>query len=121
MKYHDLLTHVSATTGTDDVRTERITRAFLDLLAHRLPNDEAEDLAAQLPEELKDALHPTPGVEDLSREEFLTRFAHLADLSHEQAGSTAKAIWRALEQSVTEGELDDVKATLPKELVMALR
>lgn len=122
MKYHEMLDYVATTTGTDQARAEKTTRAFLEILAHRLPNDEADDLAAQLPEELKDSLHPTaPEVEKLSKDEFLTRFARLADLSNDQAPTMAKAVWQALEQSVTKGELDDVRSVLPEEFATALR
>jgi uncharacterized protein (DUF2267 family) len=122
MKYHEMLTYVSTTTGTDRARAEKITRAFLETLGQRLPNEEARHLAAQLPGELEDTLHPTaPDVKKLSSEEFLTRFARLADLSNEQAGDMAAAVWHALEQAVSAGEFEDVRSTLPKELIAALR
>ncbi len=122
MKYHEFLDYVATTTGTDQARAEKTTRAFLEMLAQRLPNDEAEDLAAQLPEELKNSLHPTaPEVEKFSKDEFLTRFARLADLSNDQAPTMAKAVWQALEKSVTKGELDDVRSVLPEEFATTLR
>jgi uncharacterized protein (DUF2267 family) len=122
MKYHEMLGYVSTTTGADKARAEKITRAFLETLGQRLPNDEARHLAAQLPEELKDTLHPTtPDVKKLTADEFLNRFARLADLSSEQASDMAKAVWQALEESVSAGELDDVRATLPEDVAAAFR
>ena len=117
MKYHDMLAHVSTVTGTDQARAETTTRAFLETLGSRLPNDEAKDLAAQLPDELKESLHPTaPEVEKISKDEFLTRFARSANLSNEQARDMAIGVWQALERSVSAGELDEVKSVLPQDL-----
>ncbi len=122
MKYHEMLSYVSTTTGADKAIAEKITRAFLETLGQRLPNDEARHLAAQLPEELKDTLHPTaPDIKKLSADQFLTRFARLADLSNEQASDMATAVWQALEQSVSAGELEDVRATLPEGFATAFR
>lgn len=121
MKYHDMLAYVSTATGMDHGRADKVIRGFLETLGARLPNDEAKDLAAQLPEELKETLHPTaPEVEKVSPDEFLTRFARSADLSNEQAPDMAKAVWQALEQSVSKGELDDVRNVLPEDLVPIL-
>lgn len=117
MKYHDLLGYVSTVTGTDQARAEKTTRAFFETLNQRLTNDEAQNLAAQLPEELKDTLHPTaPEVEKLSRDEFLIRFARMAEISNDQARDTAKALWQSLKETVTAGEVGDVKTQLPEDL-----
>lgn len=117
MKYHDMLAYASTVTGTDNARAEKITRAFLETLGARLPNDEAKDLAAQLPVELKESLHPTaPEVDKLTKDEFLTRFARSADLSNEQAPTMAQAVWQTLEQSVSAGELDEIRGILPRDL-----
>lgn len=122
MKYHDFLAYVSKTTGTDQARAELVTRAFLETLGQRLPNDEAKDLAAQLPAELKETLHPTaPEVDKIGPDEFLTRFARSANISNEQARDMAKAVWQALEQSVSQGELDEVRSVLPEDLVPVLK
>ncbi len=117
MKYHDMLAYASTVTGTDNARAEKITRAFLETLGARLPNDEAKDLAAQLPVELKESLHPTaPEVDKLSKDEFLIRFARAADLSNDQAPQMAQAIWQTLGQSVSGGELDEIRGILPRDL-----
>lgn len=122
MNEQELLAYVSTVTGTDRDRSERITRAFLETLGARLPNAEAADLAAQLPEGLKSSLHPTaPEVEKLTMEEFLTRFAREADISNDQAPRMAGAVWQALEQSVSAGELEQVRQVLPKEFVAVFR
>ena len=122
MKYQDMLAYVTKTTGVDQDRAETVTRAFLETLATRLPNDEAKDLAAQLPTALKEALHPTaPEVEKIGPDEFLTRFARLANISNQQAPDMAKAVWQSLEQAVSQGELDEVVSVLPEDLVLVLR
>ena len=117
MKYHELLSYVSTVTGMDKTRSEKTTRAFFETLSSRLTNDEAKDLASQLPEELKDTMHPTsPEVTKLSSDEFVTRFAKTADISNEQARDASKALWQTLKEAVTAGEVGDVKTQLPEDL-----
>lgn len=118
MTYHDMLANVSTATGTDQTRAEKIARAFLETLEARLPKDEAKELVAQLPEELRETLHPAaPVVKRLSKGEFLTQFASTAHLSDEQAPRMARAIWQSLEEAVPDGELDEVREVLPDDLV----
>lgn len=74
-----MLDCVSTATGTNHARAETIVRAFLETLMHLLPNEETEELVAQLPEELKHRLlAPMHGGTTISSYEFLIGFARLA-------------------------------------------
>lgn len=118
MNLHDMLDQVSAGTGLDREQAETATRAFLETLAVRLGNDEARQLASQLPLELQDCLAPTePDVEKLSRAQFLARFREAAGLDEAGTNQAARAVWGAITDTVSPGEVADVKSQLPSELV----
>jgi uncharacterized protein (DUF2267 family) len=86
MKLHDMLDQVSDETGMGQEQTEKVTRAFLETLALRLDDNEARELAMQLPMELQNALAPTqPEIEKLSPDEFLSRFGGTVGLDEARA------------------------------------
>lgn len=97
-------------------------RSTLQTLRDRMTVEEATDLGAQLPmlvrgfyyEGWNPAKTPT---KHNTREEFLGRIAEYfpldADLDPEEA---ARVTFRVLEQRVSEGEIEDIKAMLPPEL-----
>lgn len=117
MNLQDMLGRVSTITGMEQEDAEQATRAFLETLAVRLGNTEAQELAAQLPTELQDCLFPTePEVEKLSSDQFLSRFASAAGVDEAQSDQTAQAVWRVIREAVDDGEMGDVKSQLPNEL-----
>jgi uncharacterized protein (DUF2267 family) len=117
MNLHDMLGPVSNQTGMDREQTEKVTRAFLETLALRLDDNEARELAMQLPMELQNALALTePEIEKLSPDELLSRFDGAVGLDEARADQAARAVWRALKDAVSAGEVGDVKSQLPSEL-----
>lgn len=117
MNLHDMLGRVSNQTGMGREQTEKVTRAFLETLALRLGDNEARELATQLPMELQNTLAPTqPEIKKLSPDEFLSRFGGAAGLDDARADQAARAVWRVLKDAVSAGEVGDVKSQLPGEL-----
>ncbi|TSI11914.1 DUF2267 domain-containing protein [Brevibacterium aurantiacum] len=127
MKYDELIAQVrqTATTFETNEQAESATRTVLTELGKRLGNNEASDLAAQLPPELKDILTDNSDnsgtVDDL--DDFLRRVAE-----HKKAGTTpeealdhAAAVFSTLAQFVSAGELDDLKSQLPASFSQLLR
>jgi uncharacterized protein (DUF2267 family) len=93
---------------------ERLTAATLRTLAERISGGEAEDLAAQLPKELKP--HLTGVAEEAERFDvdiFVVRVAERAGTDPDQALAHAGAVFATLREAVTAGELDDIAAQLP--------
>ena len=118
MKLHELLGTVCDVAGVEQTQAEKVTRAFLETLAVRLSNDEASELAAQLPAEMQDCLAPTePEIEKLSPDDFLARFSEAAGLDQARAEQAAHGVWEALNRTVAGGEMGDVRSQLPNELV----
>jgi uncharacterized protein (DUF2267 family) len=121
-KTNEWLSDLAAELGTED-RNEawRLLRAYLMLLRDQLTIDEAAQLAAQLPIVLRGAFYdgfdPGRQAKLRDREEFVARFAELAQLSDPgEATRAIEAATEVLRRHVTAGELEDVMSQLPSEL-----
>lgn len=96
---------------------ERATRATLETLAERLAGGEADDLAAQLPPEIAHHLKSAcAGMgERFSLHEFFQRVAQREGVDVAKATYHARAVMEVLNEAVSTGEMDDVRAQLPAE------
>jgi uncharacterized protein (DUF2267 family) len=101
--------------------SRRATAAVLQALRDRLTADEAAHASAQLPRELK-ALwgsgHPAlTRPLKLHRREFLERIRLEAGLCNiAQAEQVTDAVFAALKDQISDGEANDIKAQLPRDL-----
>jgi uncharacterized protein (DUF2267 family) len=116
MRYDEFLSKVAErATGGDRDKAADLTRASLQTLAERISGGEADDLASQLPQELKDwltARQERP--EDFDIDEFTKRVWQRARLpSQEDAERGVVAVFATLREAVTRGEFDDVLSQLP--------
>lgn len=123
-KAHLWLGDMAAELGTED-RNEayRALRAYLHALRDRLPVDEAAQLAAQLPELIRGIYYEgwnpsaTP-VKYRGFDDFLERISADALLDGEtQASFAASAAATVLRRHVSAGEIDDIRAILPEDLL----
>lgn len=117
MDYLTFETKVSERSGLPPEQAAAVIRATLVTLAERITKGEANDLAAQLPKQLKEWLHKKsePTAESFGLEEFLRRVAARAGLPGGQARQGARAVFSTLHEAVTGGEFRDVMSQLPNE------
>jgi uncharacterized protein (DUF2267 family) len=96
---------------------ERATRATLETLAERLAGGEAKDLAAQLPLEIAEHLRGQWSAlgERFSLDEFFRRVSLREGVDLSDAVFHAQAVIEVLNEAVSRGEMDDVRAQLPSE------
>jgi len=96
---------------------ERATRATLETLAERLAGGEAKDLAAQLPPELAEHLRGEWSAmgDRFSLDEFFRRVSQREGVDVPDAVFHARAVIEVLNEAVSRGEMDDVRAQLPAE------
>lgn len=115
MQENEFLTSVQRRAHLDSVEEARTaTEATLATLGERLTAGEAEDVAAQLPDELAAHLRE-PGDEpaaDLSAEAFLERVADRATVD-EEPEELVRAVTGTVATAVSGGELDDARSQLP--------
>jgi uncharacterized protein (DUF2267 family) len=100
---------------------KRATAAVLHALRDRLTTDEADQVFAQLPEELKEIWAEGEEAErepiKMKREEFYERIVRDAGLpSKREARWMTLAVFAALKEQISPGEAQDVMAQLPKDL-----
>ncbi len=96
-------------------------RGVLHALRDRLTVKEAADLAAQLPMLIRgfyyDAWNPEKTPVKFSREEFLVvlrrAFTGEPELDAEEV---ARAVFRVIARRIDEGEIEDIRGILPKDL-----
>ncbi len=117
MQYEEFLNEVQDRIGS--ARPEEARRAItatFSTLCERISIGEASDLADQLPQELKEPLHRAgENAEEFSLEEFLQRVGEREGVNTDVARDHASAVMAVLGEAVTGGELDDVRAQLPRE------
>jgi len=93
--------------------TVRAIQATLETLAERIAPGEADDLAAQLPPELGTFLRDVDTTERFSVDDFFLRVAAKETADLPDATHHARAVIAVLQEAVTTGELDDIRAQLP--------
>lgn len=89
--------------------------AVLTELGRREIGGEGLDLAAQLPEEYKNALSGTGDSETFTEEELLTRVGSALDLKADAAQRVVNAVISAVTDAVSPGERVSFVKALPRE------
>jgi uncharacterized protein (DUF2267 family) len=116
MDYKTFTKTAAERAGMPEDTAERVERATLRTLADRISGGEAQDLASQLPDPLKDSLRP-PGeqAESFDVDEFVRRVAERADVGREEARTGATAVLTTIREAVTSGEFEDVVSQLSQD------
>ncbi len=117
MKYDEFIGQVQgrARLGTTQDAV-KATRATLEVLSQRLAGGEADDLAAQLPEEIGRYMQGSgPIGQRFGLDEFFQRVSHKEGVDLPQATHHARAVISVLVEAATPGEIEDVRAQLPDE------
>jgi uncharacterized protein (DUF2267 family) len=116
VKYDEFINSVAERAGLPRNEAETLTHATLRVLSQRLTGGEAEDLAAQLPQQLKADLVPSEEkAESFGADEFARRVAAITGTSDADAGAGVIAVLATIRDAVTAGEFDDVLAQLGRE------
>jgi uncharacterized protein (DUF2267 family) len=106
-----------------DLDTARAaTEAVLATLAERIAGGEVDDLAEQLPDDLRRVLEraKTRKAERMSLDEFVQRVAEREGVSTEQAQEHVRGVFQTLREAVTGDEWADMTAELPDEYTPVL-
>jgi uncharacterized protein (DUF2267 family) len=115
VKYDEFMTKVGGRADVSLDTADALTAATLQTVAERISGGEAADLATYLPPELKP--HPLgadEAAESFDVTEFVRRVAERSGTDPEQARAGVRAVFATLAEEVPSGELDDIKAQLPK-------
>ena len=114
MDYADFLSRVEDQTGLDTDQADQAVVATLSTLAERISEEEAADLASQLPSELKPQFDgASADAEIFDAREFLRRVADRASIPQEKARESAEAVLATLREAISGGEFEDILLQLP--------
>lgn len=92
-----------------------IIEATLETLGERLPRNERADLTAELPGQLKAYARRRLEPDQFTLEEFYNRVAARSGLGAPRAIEQAHVVMQVLQEAVSEGQLQDMRAQLPPE------
>jgi uncharacterized protein (DUF2267 family) len=116
---YDLTLRVAELAGLDREQARRATEAVVETLAVRISAGEVEDLMKEIPPNLHSALErglrESRDALKMSLDEFLDRIAGREGIAREEALEHARAVFAALRELVTDDELADMAAQLPKD------
>jgi uncharacterized protein (DUF2267 family) len=116
MDYEHFIGTVKEKSGiSDDQEAHRATCQTLHTLAQRISPGEADDLAQQLPERLRDCMTPEAPLESFDVDEFIRRIEEYLGADHSTAEREARAVLAALYAAVGPGEFSDMRAQLPED------
>lgn len=93
----------------------KATRATLEVLGQRLAGGEASNLGAQLPEEIARFLTGGGTGERFDLDEFFRRVSEREGVDLPVSVHHARAVISVLQDAVSRGEIEDVRAQLPEE------
>ena len=121
MEYTQFIERVqSAASAASRDEAVRLTEATLETLGERLYRTEREQVAAQLPDELKPWLHKRgrdqntrQDVDRFSLEAFYHRVSARAEVDHQQAIIGARGVMQVFRSAVSSGAWNDMVARLP--------
>jgi uncharacterized protein (DUF2267 family) len=105
---------VQAKIATGDAAL-KVIEASLETLGERIRRDVRQDLAAQLPDQLKAYLNKRQETTRFDLEEFYNRVAGRSDLGLPAAVLQSQAVIDVLQQAVSPGQLQDIRRQLPAE------
>ena len=114
-EYERFITTVQQKASINREAAERAAQVTLQVLAERLSQGQARDLAEQLPEPLAGWLFTDGDAAPFGVEEFLRRVGERLGVDVGTAERYARAVFTALGRTVDASEIADMKAELPQE------
>jgi uncharacterized protein (DUF2267 family) len=124
--YHAFIDEIGRLGQVASDTAEAAAVSVLAILEERIPIEEVLDLEAQLPSRLRDLLEARRVQEGwmlrrFDRPEFLHRIAEELGVSEKEAERLARVVFQALQERVSQGEIEDVAAGLPESLALLWR
>jgi len=116
--YYRVVTAVADAAGLDRDRAERALLLGACMLCRRLVPQEAEDLIAQLPSMLQPRLEKCLDGPDraVTADAIRDELARSLGLDREQATITMKSVFKTIGETVSAGQIEEVRGQLPEEM-----
>ncbi len=115
MDYAQFMARVQEFSGLSKEESLNVTEVVLETLGERLQKKHREHLSVQLPGRLRECVLRRSKTEIFPLEGFYERISARAKLHLHDAIKQTRAVFRALQSAVPEGELRDIFAELTPE------
>ena len=121
MDYDQFVMAVQRRAGLDADGAADAIAATLTTLSERLTETQAQDVAAELPAELKDIIAVSARGLPFDFDDFLSRIADALGEDRNAARRAASAVITTLADAAAPGDVEDVLAELPPEFGALVR
>ena len=120
MTYREMIKRVQHYSGFSDNESETALLLFIKNLAARLTPNERKDFANQLPIDLQEVAMTDEVSRVRTANDFIMQFCIEEDIDEKRAKKQVMSAWKAVKDTVSKGEIDDIKAQLPQDLAAQL-
>lgn len=120
MGFRELIKEVQDYTGFSDEEAKEALECMVESVAVHLNEIGRKDFASQLPEELQEiALAAQPNPETV-QQDLIEQFMESQEIEEPRAKQQILAAWQALKDAISHGEIEHIKAQLPRTTVSLL-
>lgn len=117
MKYRELIKKVQHYSGFSDMESKDALDGTVAIVSIHLTEGERKDFASQLPDELKSlALAVYPSDEVLKEKDWLAQFARIQGVKLDRAKKQLLSSWKAIKEAISDGEIKNMQAQMPKKV-----
>jgi uncharacterized protein (DUF2267 family) len=120
MKYRELIKKVQNYSGFSDAESKDALEMMVESIAVHLNEGGRKNFASQLPQKLKDMALSVYATADNSREDLIKQFMANEHIDEAKAKKQILAAWGALKDALSRGEIEHIRAQLPKNTVAFL-
>lgn len=114
MGFREMIKKVQLYSGFSDKESQAALECTTSVLASLLTEEEREDFASQLPQELQEVALDAETVHDRTEKDILAQVVVRQGIDQGRAKKQLLASWQALKDAVSPGEIDDIRAQLTK-------
>jgi uncharacterized protein (DUF2267 family) len=120
MTYKEMINKFQHYAGLPGGEAEHTLRTIIEKLSLRLQQEERYDFASQLPAELQEVAIRDEEIHKLSGRELIDEICAEEDIDESKAKHQLRAVWMTLEDAISPGEIEDIKANFPNDLAAEL-
>lgn len=113
MGYRELIKKVQVYSGFSDSESKEALECTVESLASMLTDGERKDFASQLPQELKEIAMTAEPIQDKSEKDILLQVTTKQNIDESRAKKQVLSSWRALKDTISGGEMEQIKMQLP--------
>lgn len=120
MTYKELIRRVQDYSGFSDRESEDSLRLIVETLSSRLEEDGRENFASQLPQELESVALGPQETDTFTSSDMYEELSQLENIDRSHVKRQLMAVWEALKDALSAGQLNELRSQLPKDMALDL-